>query len=131
MELALVPLTIYRSAFLPVGSNSHHGEQGSWPMRMVRLLSLTLATVIAMSMMPAFFLNVVVDLWQLNFARLAFHLPALYTVGVHSVLTHYIPRYNLPLFGVFAVELCLAATFLWALVARTEARRPQPAFDEP
>ncbi len=131
MELALVPLTIYRSAFLPVGSNSHHGEQGSWPMRMVRLLSLTLATVIAMSMMPAFFLNVVVDLWRLNFARLAFHLPALYTVGVHSVLTHYIPRYNLPLFGVFAVELCLAATFLWASVARTGARRPQPAFDEP
>ncbi len=124
MELALVPLTIYRSAFLPVGSNSHHGEQGSWPMRMVRLLSLTLATVIAMSMMPAFFLNVVVDLWRLNFARLAFHLPALYTVGVHSVLTHYIPRYNLPLFGVFAVELCLAATFLWASVARTGARRP-------
>ena len=89
---------------------------GSWPMRMVRLLSVALATVIAMSMMPAFLLNVVVDLWRLNFARLAFHLPALYTVGVHSVLTHYIPRYNLPLFGVFAVELCLAAYFLWTLV---------------
>jgi hypothetical protein len=54
------------------------------------------------------------------------------TLGSGSpVLTHYIPRYNLPLFGVFAIGLCLAATFLLVLVAGTWARRPQPAFDEP
>jgi putative flippase GtrA len=113
MELALVPLTIYRSAFLPVGSHSDRGAQDPLLMRLVRLLSLALATAVALSMMPAFLLNVVVDLWRLNVARLAFHLPALFTVGVHSVMTHYIPRYNLPLFGVFAIELCLAASFLW------------------
>ncbi len=83
-------------------------------MRLVRLLSLALATAVALIMMPAFLLNVVVDLLRLNVARLAFHLPALFTVGIHSVMTHYIPRYNLPLFGVFAIELCIAATFIWA-----------------
>jgi hypothetical protein len=129
MELALIPLTVYRSAFLPVGSNSHHGRHGSWPMRAVRLLSLALATAIAMGMMPAFFLNFSVDLWRLNRARLAFHLPALYTVGVHSVLTHYIPRYNLPLFGVFAIELCLALALLWSLTG-TDVRAHRPLLDK-
>ncbi len=117
MELALVPLTIYRSAFLPVGSHAHRGAHAPMPMRIVRLLSLALATVIGLSMLPAFLLNLAMDLWRLNVARLAFHLPAAYSVGVHAVMTHYIPRYNLPLFGVFAIELCIAASFLWSLVA--------------
>ena len=131
MEIALIPLTIYRSAFLPVGSTSSHVAQHSAPMRAVRLVSLALATVIALGMLPAFLLNLCVDVARLNAARLAFHLPALYTVGIHSVMTHYIPRYNLPLFGIFAIELCMAAYFLWNLIVGDGARSPQPAFDEP
>jgi hypothetical protein len=109
-QLALIPLTIYRSAFLPVGREAANAEAG--PMRFVRLISLALATLISLAMMPAFLLNVVVDLWRRNVAMLAFHLPAIYTVGIHAVMTHYIPRYNLPLFGIFAIELSMAAFFL-------------------
>jgi hypothetical protein len=126
MELALIPLTIYRSAFLPVGFNSHHGARKSLPMRVVRLISLALATVVALGMMPAFLFNVCIDLLRLNIARLAFHLPALYSVGIHAVMTHYIPRYNLPLFGVFAIELCMAAAFLWSLNVGSGARSSSP-----
>jgi hypothetical protein len=81
-------------------------------------------------MLPALLLNVVVDLWRLQFARLAFHLPAVYSVGIHSVLTHYIPRYNLPLFGVFAIELCLAAAFLWSLRRRHSRPSPEQALGQ-
>jgi 4-amino-4-deoxy-L-arabinose transferase-like glycosyltransferase len=122
MELALVPLTIYRSAFLPVGFYSHRGANEPLPMRIISSFSLAIATVIALSMLPALLLNVVVDLWRLNVARLAFHLPAVYSVGIHSVMTHYIPRYNLPLFGIFAVELCIAAAFLWSFLPGSDAK---------
>ena len=122
MQLALVPLTIYRSAFLPVGSSSPRLAQGSEPLRAVRLVSLALAVIIALGMIPALLLNVIVDLWRMNVPRLAFHLPAIYSVGIHSSMTHYIPRYNLPLFGVLAIELCIAVLFVWVTLAGKSAR---------
>jgi 4-amino-4-deoxy-L-arabinose transferase-like glycosyltransferase len=127
-QLALIPLTIYRSAFLPVGSSSGHAEHRSWPVRLIRAVFLTLATIIALAMMPAFLLNVAVSLWRLNVAKMAFHLPAIYTIGILAVMTHYIPRYNLPLLGIFALELSMACSFLGTVFFRT---RSLNRFDKP
>ena len=120
MEVALIPLTIYRSAFLPIGYTSRYAGLDAGPLRIVRM---SLAAVLGTAMIFALLLNFIVDLWRSNIPRLAFHLPAIYSVGIHSVMTHYIPRYNLPLFGVLAIELCIAAVLVWATLVGTSARK--------
>jgi hypothetical protein len=43
---------------------------------------------------------------------------SVYTVGIHSVATQYHPRFNLPLFGVLAIELCIAVSCMWGRISR-------------
>jgi 4-amino-4-deoxy-L-arabinose transferase-like glycosyltransferase len=107
MQIALIPLTIYRSAFLPVGMSSHQRYGASTGMRLLRMASLAIATIIALGMLPVLLFNFFSALAKPDLARLAFLMLSIYTVGFHAVATHYSPRFNLPLFGVLAIELCI------------------------
>ena len=70
--------------------------------------------IVALGMMAALVLIVAVDTSWLTVARLRFYAPAIYSVGVHSVITQYISRYNLPLMGILFIELRFAVFFLWS-----------------
>ena len=116
MQIALIPLTIYRSAFFPVGITSYRAHETSTAVRLLRMASLAIATIIALGMLPVLFFNFFKALAKSDLARLAFLMLSIYTVGLHAVATHYSPRFNLPLFGVLAVELCIAVWWVWELV---------------
>jgi hypothetical protein len=115
MQIALIPLTIYRSAFLPVGMSSHHTYEASTTVHLVQMASLAIAVIIALGMLPILFFNFFGALAKPDLARVAFLMLSIYTVGLHAVATHYSPRFNLPLFGVLAVELCIA---VWCMLRR-------------
>ena len=118
MQIALIPLTIYRSAFLPVGITSYGAYKASTAVRFLRLASLAIAAVISLGMFPILFFNFFCALAKQDLARLTFLMLSVYTVGIHSVATHYNPRFNLPLFGVLAIELCIAVSCMWGRFSR-------------
>lgn len=111
MQLALVPLMAYRGAFLPVGS--YRLSEIPRERAGLALTTVSVATLLIIFLLPAFLLNFIYDVVNRNYAMVLFHSPVLYTIGIHAALTHYIPRYSLPLFGILVIELCLAARILW------------------
>ena len=96
MTLLTLPFG-YRGAFVQVGFN----------VRRVPSLLLYFTLLYSLFFLPALIL-LTITLVRKKDPRLLFLVPALYSYVFHSLITHYIPRYSVPLIPVFIIALVSA-----------------------
>ena len=93
MHTALVPAFAYRGMWLPVGLGESAAQLG----RLISVPMIGLTAVWTAALFPFFVAGLLGVIRDRHWTRLLLHLPVIYSIGVHSVLTHSLPRYNVPL----------------------------------
>jgi 4-amino-4-deoxy-L-arabinose transferase-like glycosyltransferase len=112
MTLLTLPFA-YRGAFVQVGFN----------VQRVPAILLYFTLLYSLFFLPALIL-LTIRLFRRKDPRWLFLVPALYSYVFHSLITHYIPRYSVPLIPIFILALVSAITN--AIGKRNEADRTDP-----
>lgn len=84
----------YRGAFVPVGDYS-------FGYTVLKIIS----GIISIFFIPLFFLFMCISLFKRQIDRLFFIFPSLLVYGGLAFSTHFIPRYNIPMLGVYVVVM--------------------------
>ncbi len=112
MHIATTALMTYRSFFIPAGYRTLRvkvGALSNW---------MTMATfIIHVTLVPSFILLCIWAVYRRDWFLLIFLAPAIFSVAIHAGLTHYIPRYNLPLIPLLFFSQFVLFCRLWDLIS--------------